>query len=65
VDCSSLLVDGPVEAVRAQTERVIRTTALGGGFVLATSNSVHPGVKPEYYLAMLETARGVGGYPVA
>jgi hypothetical protein len=57
VDCSTVLVDGPVAAVRAETEAVIRAAAPGGGFLLSTSNSVHPGVKPEYYLAMLETAK--------
>jgi hypothetical protein len=64
VDCSTVLVDGPVEAVRAQTEQVIRAAAPGGGFLLSSSNSVHPGVKPEYYLAMLDTARRVGIYPI-
>jgi len=64
VDCSTVLVDGPVEAVRAETERVIRVAAPGGGFLLASSNSVHPGVRPEYYLAMLETARAMGDYPI-
>ena len=64
VDCSTVLVDGPVEAVRAETEAVIRAAAPGGGFLLSTSNSVHPGVHPEYYLAMLETARVVGRYPI-
>lgn len=64
VDCSTVLVDGPVEAVEAQTEWVIRTGAPGGGFFLATSNSVHPGVKPEYYRAMLATARRMGAYPI-
>jgi len=65
VDCSTVLVDGPVEAVRAQTRQVIRAAAPGGGFLLSTSNSVHPGVKPAYYLAMLETALSVGRYPIA
>jgi hypothetical protein len=64
VDCATVLVNGPVEAVRQQTEWVIRTAAPGGGFLLSTSNSVHPGVVPEYYLAMLETARQVGSYPL-
>lgn len=64
VDCSTVLVNGPVEAVRAATEEVIRVAAPGGGFLLSTSNSVHPGVRPEYYLAMLETARAVGDYPI-
>jgi hypothetical protein len=64
VDCSTVLVDGPVEAVREQTAAVIHAAAPGGGYLLSTSNSVHPGVKPEYYLAMLETAREVGRYPI-
>jgi uroporphyrinogen decarboxylase len=64
VDCSTVLVDGPEEAVRAQTEALIRAAAPGGGFLLSSSNSIHPGVQPKYYLAMLDTARQVGGYPI-
>lgn len=64
VDCSTVLVDGPVEAVRAATKKVIHSAGPGGGFLLSTSNSVHPGVRPEYYLAMLDTAREVGVYPL-
>lgn len=64
VDCSTVLVDGPIEAVKAQTRSVIHAAAPGGGFLLSSSNSIHPGVKPEYYLAMLETAREVGKYPI-
>jgi hypothetical protein len=64
VDCSTVLVDGPEAAVREQTESVIRVAAPGGGFLLSSSNSIHPGVKPEYYLAMLDTARAVGNYPI-
>ncbi|MGD9046586.1 MAG: uroporphyrinogen decarboxylase family protein [Anaerolineae bacterium] len=64
VDCSTVLVDGPEEAVRAQTEEIIRAAAPGGGFLLSSSNSIHPGVKPEYYLTMLDTARQVGVYPI-
>ena len=65
VDCSTVLVNGPEEAVRAQTEAVIRAAAPGGGFILSSSNSIHTGVKPEFYLAMLDTARQVGVYPIA
>lgn len=64
VDCSSVLVDGPEDAVRAQTAEIIRAVAPGGGFVLSSSNSIHPGVNPEFYLAMLDTAREVGSYPI-
>jgi hypothetical protein len=64
VDCSTVLVHGPQQAVQLETERIVRSAAQGGGFLLSTSNSVHPGVKPEYYLAMLAAARRVGNYPI-
>lgn len=64
VDCSTVLVDGPLDAVRTQTKQVIRAAAEGGGFLLSSSNSIHPGVKPEYYLEMLATAREFGNYPI-
>jgi len=64
VDCATVLVDGPAEAVAAQTRAVIRAAAPGGGFLLSSSNSIHPGVKPEFYLAMLATARECGDYPM-
>lgn len=64
VDCSTVLVDGPREAVVEQTQQVIRDAAPGGGFLISSSNSIHPGVKPEYYMAMLETARQFGKYPI-
>jgi hypothetical protein len=65
VDCSTVLVRGPEAAVRAQTGEIIQAAAPGGGFLLSSSNSIHPGVRPEYYLAMLDTARQVGRYPIA
>ena len=64
VNCAGVLVEGPLEAVRQETIEVIRAAAPGGGFLLSTSNSVHPGVKPEYYLEMLRTGREVGQYPI-
>jgi len=64
VDCSTVLVDGPAEAVAEQTKAIIKAAAPGGGFLISSSNSIHPGVKPEYYLVMLETARKVGEYPI-
>ncbi len=65
VDCAGVLVHGPEESVRAQTQAVIQAAGPGGGLVLSSSNSIHPGVKPEFYRVMLETARQVGTYPLA
>ncbi len=64
VDCSTVLVDEPIDAVIKETEQVIRAAAPGGGFLLSTSNSVHPGVKPEFYLAILDAAHRMGNYPI-
>jgi hypothetical protein len=65
VDCAHLLTFGTPAEVAAETRRVIQVAAPGGGFVLTSSNSIHGGVKVENYLAMLETARKYGNYPVS
>lgn len=64
IDCAHLLCEGMPEEVSAETHRVIRTAAPGGGFVLTSSNSIHGGVRLENYMAMLETARRYGSYPI-
>ena len=64
VDCAYLLVDGPKEKVIEATKNCIRIAGPGGGYACSTSNSVHSGVKPEFYLAMLETIREYGLYPL-
>jgi hypothetical protein len=65
VDCAMTLVYGSVEDVIAETRYVIRTAGYGGGLILASSNSIHPGVSFHNYLAMLEAARRYGEYPLA
>jgi hypothetical protein len=64
IDCAQLLVNGTPQQVAAETRRVIEACAPGGGFVLTSSNSIHGGVKVENYMAMLETARNYGKYPI-
>ena len=64
IDCSTVLVEGPIERVEEQTKAVIKAVAPGGGFLLSSSNSIHPGVKPEYYMAMLQIAKDHGNYPI-
>lgn len=64
IDCAYLLCNGTPEEVSAETRRVIEAAAPGGGFVLTSSNSIHNGVRLENYMAMLETARRFGQYPI-
>jgi len=48
----------------AETKEVIRKGGPGGGFILSSSNSIHASVKPENYMAMLDTLKQYGRYPL-
>ena len=64
VDCGPLLTWGTPEEVRQVTRECIRKGGKGGGLICMSSNSIHSGVKPENYLAMVETIREYGIYPL-
>jgi len=64
VDCGELLSRGAPEEVVEAVKETIAKASPGGGHILASSNSIHPAVKPENYKAMLETARRYGRYPL-
>jgi uroporphyrinogen decarboxylase len=62
IDCGYLLSEAPVEEVRRVTRETINIAAPGGGYCLSSSNSIHSSVKPENYMAMVQTLRQHGGY---
>ena len=64
VDCGRLLPHGTVGEVEAAVRECIRQGAPGGGYMLASSNSIHSGVDPENYLAMIVAGRKYGAYPL-
>ncbi len=64
VDCTELLPHGTVEDVEEAVKETIAKASPGGGHVLASSNSIHPAVKPENYRAMVQAARRWGQYPL-
>jgi len=64
VSCAFSLVSGTVEEVRQETREVIRKAGKGGGLICMSSNSIHSGVKPENYLAMIRAIREYGKYPL-
>jgi len=64
VDCGELLPRGTTEEVVEAVKETIAKAAPGGGHVLASSNSIHPAVRPENYRAMTQTARAFGRYPL-
>jgi len=64
VDCAFLLLDGPKEEVIESVKNCIRVAGPGGGYACSSSNSIHSGVKPDLYIAMLDAIREYGTYPL-
>jgi uroporphyrinogen decarboxylase len=62
VDCANLMTFGAPEETVDATKETLRKGMPGGGFILSSSNSIHSGVKPENYIAMLRTLREYGVY---
>jgi len=65
IDCTYLLPFGTEAEVERSVMDTIAKAAPGGGYILSSSNSIHPGCKPENYLAMVKAARKYGAYPIA
>lgn len=62
IDCGELLCHGSTEDVEAAVAAAIAAAAPNGGYVLCDSNSIHPGVKPENFIAMMKSAKRLGAY---
>ncbi len=62
IDCSELLPNGTEEEVEVAVKRAIEDAAPGGGYILSSSNTIHPGCKPENYLAMVRALKEYGEY---
>jgi len=65
IDCSYLLPFGNEQEVEEAVRETIAVAAPGGGYVLCSDNTIHPGCKAENYLAMIKAARKYGYYPIA
>jgi uroporphyrinogen decarboxylase len=63
IDCRALLCDGSEEEVEAVVKETIEIAAPGGGYMLMSSNSIHAGVRPENYIAMVRAGHKYGVYP--
>ena len=50
------------EDVEEAVKETIAKASPGGGHIMASSNSIHPGVNPENYKAMVEATRRYGEY---
>ena len=64
VDCTELLTHASPTDVFEAVQETIAKAAPGGGYILASSNSIHPGVLPDNYRALVQAARRWGSYPL-
>ena len=62
IDCVDLLPSGTPEQVEQAVIQTIEDGADGGGLIICSSNSLHPGVNPENCMAMFEAVRKHGSY---
>jgi len=62
IDCRNLLPYGTREEVESTVKDTIDKVAYNGGYIISSSNSIHPGVKPENYIAMIDAVHKYGAY---
>jgi uroporphyrinogen decarboxylase len=62
IDSVDLLPNGNVEEVEQAVIHTIKDGAAGGGLIICSSNSLHPGVNPENCISMFQAVRKYGQY---
>lgn len=62
IDSVDLLPGGTREQVEQAVIQTIKDGAAGGGLIICSSNSLHPGVNPENCIAMFQAVRKHGQY---
>jgi uroporphyrinogen decarboxylase len=65
IDCVDLLPKGNTKQVEQAVIQTIKDGAAGGGLIICSSNSLHPGVNPENCIAMFKAVRKHGQYKKA
>ena len=64
IDCAELLCNGTEEQVIAAVKKCIQDGAPNGGLIISSSNSIHAGVNPKNYAAMIKATHDFGSYPL-
>ncbi len=62
VDCIDALYTGTKQQVIDEVKELIKRVEYNRGFMLASINSIHSGVKPEDFLIMVEAAKKYSDY---
>jgi len=62
IDCRNLLPFGTEEEVEEAVKETMEKVSPGGGYIITSSNSIHPACKSENYIAMVKAAHKYGIY---
>ncbi len=62
VNCAKTFSFSSVEDTITETRVCLEAGMQDGGYILSSSNSIHSTVKPENFLAMVETVHKYGNY---
>jgi uroporphyrinogen decarboxylase len=65
VNCKEVLTSGSPEAIIEDVRRCLKEGAADGGYMIASSNSIHSGVPPKSFLVYLNAAHTLGNYPIS
>lgn len=64
IDCGDLLTNGTRQQVMEAVKICISKASRRGGHIISSSNSIHSGVKPENFMALIEATKNYGKYPL-
>ena len=64
INCGPTLSWKSLDEVRQEVKEAIKKAGFGGGYICASSNSIHSGVRPENYVAMVKAVKEYGTYPL-
>lgn len=64
IDTQKTLPFGSIDEITREAEERIRILAPGGGFVFATIHNIQADITPEKIMALFDTAKRCGNYPV-
>jgi uroporphyrinogen decarboxylase len=62
IDCRETLVSKSIGDVDEEVRQAIRAAGSGGGYILSSSNTIHPEVSAENYIAMVQATHEYGVY---
>lgn len=64
IDQHKILQEGTVEEVKKEVHRKIKGLASGGGYILAPAHNIEEDTPVENLIAMYDSAKGYGWYPI-